>query len=96
MKWKKILRIVGTVILSMLLAYLSEIFMDHYPTTLTPGEYIARREVPVPPPPNELSALGEKIVVAFAVDSACYFVLISGLFAITRKLRNKPDNRSRS
>ena len=96
MFWRKFLRIVGTVILSMLLAYLSEIFMDHYPTTLTPGEYIARREVPVPPRPNELSALGEKIVLAFAVDSACYFVLILALSVITRKVRNKPGNRSRS
>jgi hypothetical protein len=92
MIWKKVLRIALAVILSMLLAYLSEIFMDHYPTTLTPGEYIARREVPVPPPPNELSALGEKIVLAFAVDSACYLVVILGLSAIVRKSRDKPGN----
>jgi hypothetical protein len=92
MFWRKLLRIVGTVILSMLLAYLTEVFIRHYSTTLTfamPGQYVADRVVPVPPPPNELSTIGEKIVVAFAVDSACYFVLISALFAITRKLRNK-------
>jgi hypothetical protein len=83
----------------MLLAYLTEVFIRNYSTTLTfamPGQYVADRVVPVPPPPNQLSTIGEKILVAFAVDSACYFILISGLSAITRKLRNKPENRSRS
>jgi hypothetical protein len=85
-----------TVLLSMLLAYVSELFMDRYPAIQTPGEHIAQREVPVPPPPNQLSTLGEKILLAFAVDSACYLVLISGLSAIIRNLRDKPNHRSRS
>jgi hypothetical protein len=76
----------------MFLAYMSERFMDHYPTIQTPGEYIAQREVPVPPPPNQLSTLGEKILLAFAVDSACYLVLILGLSAIARNSRDKPGN----
>jgi hypothetical protein len=93
--WKKGLRIAVAVLLSMLLAYLTEVFVRHNSTTLTlPGDYIAYRVVPVPPPPNELSTIGETILVAFAVDSACYFVLISALSEIARKLRNKPDNRS--
>jgi hypothetical protein len=95
MIWKKGLRIAVAVLLSMFLAYLTEVFVRHNSTTLTlPGDYIAYRVVPVSPPPNELSTIGETIVVAFAVDSVCYLVLISGLSVITRKVRNKPGNRS--
>jgi hypothetical protein len=90
MTGRKVLRFAAAAILAMFLAYLSERFMDHYPTIQTPGEYIAQRVVPVPPPPNQLSTLGESILLAFAVDSACYFGLIWGLSAIARKLLGKP------
>jgi hypothetical protein len=87
-----VLRIVATVLLSILLAYASEAWIDHYTMTVdTPGEYIAHRVVSVPPPPNQLATLGESILVAFAVDSACYFALISGLFFMVGKLRDKPE-----
>jgi hypothetical protein len=92
MIWQKVLRFGVAVVVAMFLAYMSERFMDHYPTIQTPGEYIAQREVPVPPPPNQLSTLGEKILLAFAVDSACYLVLILGLSAIARNSRDKPGN----
>jgi hypothetical protein len=95
MIWKQVLRIAVAVLLSMLLAYLTEVFIRNYSTTLTfamPGQYVADRVVPVPPPPNELSTIGETIVVAFAVDSACYLVLILGLSAIVGKSRDKPGN----
>ena len=90
MIWRKVLRIAIVVILSMALAYLTELSMSHYPAT--PGEYVAQREVPVPPPPNEFSTLGEKILFAFAVDSACYLVLILGVSAIVRGSRGKAGN----
>jgi hypothetical protein len=90
MTGRKVLCFAAAAVLAMFLAYLSERFMDHYPTIQTPGEYIAQRAVPVPPSPNELSTLGPKILLAFAIDSACYFVLIWGVSAITRKFRNKP------
>jgi hypothetical protein len=92
MIWQKVLRFGVAVVVAMFLAYMSERFMDHYPTIQTPGEYIAQREVPVPPPPNQLSTLGEKILLAFAVDSACYLVLILGLSAIARNSPDKPGN----
>jgi hypothetical protein len=44
MIWRKILRIAVAVILSMLLAYLTEVFTRNYSTTLTfamPGQYVA-------------------------------------------------------
>jgi hypothetical protein len=91
--WRTVLRFAAAVILSMLLAYVTEVFVGQYSTTLTfamPGRYIADRVVPVPPPPNQLSTLGEKILLAFAVDSACYLVLILGLSATVRKSRDKP------
>jgi hypothetical protein len=90
---RKVLRFAAAVILSMFLAYVTEVLTGHYSTTLTfamPGQYIPDRVVPVPPPPNELSTLGESILLAFAVDSACYLVLILGLLAIARKPRDKP------
>jgi hypothetical protein len=96
--WQKVLRIGGTVILSMLLAYVTEVLIYHFSTALTsamPGQYIAHLVVAVPSPPNELSSLGDKILVAFAVDSTCYLILILGLSAIARDLRNKRAKRSR-
>jgi hypothetical protein len=93
MIWKKVLRIALAVLLSMLLAYITEVLVSHNSTTLTlPGDYIAYHVVPVPPRPNELSTIGETILVAFAVDSACYLVVILGLSAIVRKSRDKPGN----
>jgi hypothetical protein len=92
--WQTILRIGGTVILSMLLAYVTEVLTD-FSTALTaamPGQHVADLVVAVPPPPNELSSLRDKILVAFAVDSTCYLVLILGLSALVRKSRNKPGN----
>jgi hypothetical protein len=99
MIWRKILRIAVAAILSMLLAYFTEVFIRNYSTILTfamPGQYVADRVVPVPPRPNELSTIGETILVAFAVDSACYFVLILALSVITRKFLSKPDNQRKS
>lgn len=96
--WQKVRRIGGTVILSMLLAYVTEVLIGHFSTALTfamPGQYIADRVVAVPPPPNQLSTLGDSILLAFAIDSTCYLILILGLSAITRKLRDKPAKRSR-
>jgi hypothetical protein len=91
--WQNILRIGGTVILSMFVAYVTEVFVRQYrPTLALPGDYIADHVVPVSPPPNQLSTLGEALLVAFAVDSACYLVVISGLFLIIGKLRDKPGN----
>jgi hypothetical protein len=95
MIWQKVLRFGVAVVVAMFLAYLTEVFVRHYSTTLTfamPGQYVADRVVPVPPPPNEFSTIGEKLLVAFAVDSACYLVLILGLSAIVRKSRDKPGN----
>jgi hypothetical protein len=92
MVWRKVPRFGVAVVVALFLAYLSERVMDHYPTIQTPGEYIAQREVPVPPPPHQLSTLGVKILLAFAVDSACYLVLILSLSSIVRKSRNKPGN----
>jgi hypothetical protein len=92
--WQKIPRIGGTVILSMLLAYVTEVLIG-FSTALTfamPGQYIADRVIPVPPPPNQLSTLGDSILLAFAIDSTCYLVLILGLSALVRKYRNKPGN----
>jgi hypothetical protein len=65
-----------------------KVFIARYPHT--PGEYIADREVPVPPPSNKVSNIGERILLAFAIDSACYFVFIGGLAAIARKFRDRP------
>jgi hypothetical protein len=93
--WQNILRLGGTVILSMLLAYVTEVLIYHFSTALTaamPGQYIADLVVVAPPSPNELSSLGDKILVAFAVDSTCYLILILGLSALVRKSRNKPGN----
>jgi hypothetical protein len=94
MIWRKVLRFAVALVVAMFLAYLSERFMDHYPTIQTPGEYIVQRAVPVPPSPNQLSTLGAKILMAFAVDSACYLVLILSLLAVAR--RDKSGNRLRS
>jgi hypothetical protein len=44
--WQKVLRIGGAVILSMFLAYVTEVFARQYWTTLTPGDYGADRIVP--------------------------------------------------
>jgi hypothetical protein len=76
---RKVLRLAAAVILSMFLAYVTEVFIRQYSTTLTfamPGQYIADHVVPVPPPPNQLSTLGETLLLAFAVDSACYLLFI--------------------
>jgi hypothetical protein len=93
MIWKTVSRIAVIGLLAMLLAYLLEVFIGHYSTTLSfymPGQYIADRIVPVPPPPKQLSTLGESIFIAFAVDSACCFVLIYCLFAMIGKRGYKP------
>jgi hypothetical protein len=91
--WQNILRIGGTVILSMFLAYVTEVYARHYWATWSlPGDYIADHIVPGSPPPNEFASLGKTLIVAFAVDSACYLIVISGLFLIIGKLRNKPGN----
>jgi hypothetical protein len=94
---QKVLRIGGAVILSMFLPYITEFLIRQYwwATVTSPGMYIAQREIPVPPRPHELSTLGETILAAFAVDSACYLILILGLSAIGRQLRDKRAKRSR-
>ena len=77
----------------MFLAYVTEVFMRQYqPTLASPGDYVAGHVVPGSPPPNEFASLGKTLIVAFAVDSACYLIVISGLFLIIGKLRNKPGN----
>ncbi len=80
----KVLHVVAAAVLSMLSAYVTERVVDYYPIE-TPGMFAARQVVPIRPPPNELSTMGESIVVAFAVDSALYFVVICALFVISGK-----------
>jgi hypothetical protein len=96
MIWLKLLRIAVAILVSMFLAYVTELLIRQYSTTFTPGMFIAQNIVPIPPKPNELSTLGTKILLAFVLDSLCYLILISSLFVITRKLWNGPGNRSQS
>jgi hypothetical protein len=89
-------RVAFILFLSVLLAYFSEFFIRQYSPNLLsvlPGKYISDRTVPVPPPPNQLANLGDRLLVTFAVDSLCYFILISGLYALTHSYlqRQKPD-----
>jgi hypothetical protein len=73
------------------LAYVTERVADNYPAE-TPGMSAARHLVSIPPPPNELSALGKKILVAFAVDSVLYFVVICGLLVAFGKISQRPHS----
>ena len=86
--WKKVLRIAVIAVASILLAYFTEQVADHYPIE-TPGESFARQVVPIPPRPNELTNLGKSILIAFAVDSVCYFVFICGVYVMIGKSRHK-------
>jgi hypothetical protein len=93
--WRKVLRFAAAVILSMFWAYVTEVFIGQYSTTLTfamPGQYIADRVVPLRPPPNQLSTPGETLLLAFAVDSARYLVLILGLSATCQRRCKNPHS----
>lgn len=88
-KLLKVLSLVSAYLLvSLLLTIVSQFVAYQYFVNIeTPGMFVARHLVSTPPPPNQLSTLGESIIVSWIVDVAFYLAMIVSLFSVIRRYR---------
>jgi hypothetical protein len=84
----QVLAIAGMAIFCVPVALISEKIVFQYCVSFeTPGIFLARHFIPAPPPPKELSTLGERLGIGFVIDWLLCLVFVYALVAVARRFR---------
>lgn len=81
-----VLFVVVTLLLSLVLVFVSSRFASKY-SVGTPGDFVANHVLKTPTGPG--FSLGERAIIVLSTDIACWFVVLSGLYWVIRRIARR-------